>query len=215
MSPVCRTGCPASRRMSPDQKLAGSASIESAWAETLLFGSLDDLRLLLDGGFNPNSATKGGTTALMMAAPDVEKMKLLLDRGADVNARAKSKYSALMVAALYPETTPAIRMLLDRGAQVRLPKGRGFPLDKVSTMFLASFAGNTEILSRLRDVEIQPMTCGYSKASRPLVLRSCVARPKSPERCSTPASRWMPSTTPASRRSVGQRSQTRLRSAGF
>ena len=42
--------------------------IES-WAETAIFGSKAELKRLLDGGFNPNSATKsGGTTALMMAA---------------------------------------------------------------------------------------------------------------------------------------------------
>ena len=36
----------------------------------------------LDQGLDPNAATKtGGTTALMLAQPDVEKTKLLLDRG--------------------------------------------------------------------------------------------------------------------------------------
>ena len=64
------------------------------WVETMLFGSVADVRKLLDGGLSPNAATKsGGTTALMMAAPDVEKMRLLLDRGADVNARAQSRGS--------------------------------------------------------------------------------------------------------------------------
>src|SRR5579863_1155522 len=52
------------------------------WAETLLFGSVADVKRLLDGGFDSNSATKsGGNTALMLAAPDVDKMKLLLARG--------------------------------------------------------------------------------------------------------------------------------------
>ena len=53
------------------------------WVETIVFGSVADVRRLLDQGLNPNAATKsGGTTALMAAAPDAEKMKLLLDRGA-------------------------------------------------------------------------------------------------------------------------------------
>ncbi len=60
------------------------------WAETVLFASVDQVKALLDGGFDPNSATKAGTTALMMAAPNAAKMKLLIDRGANVNARAKT-----------------------------------------------------------------------------------------------------------------------------
>jgi ankyrin repeat protein len=113
------------------------------WAETILFGSVTDLKRLLDGGFDPNSATKaGGTTALMMAAPDPEKMKLLLDRGADVNARAKSKYSALMVAAIYRDGTPGMKLLLSRGADVS-----GTP----SPLVLAAGIGNAEALKPLHE----------------------------------------------------------------
>jgi hypothetical protein len=69
------------------------------WAERVLFGTAADVKTLLDGGLDPNAATKsGGTTALMMAAPDVDKMRLLIDRGANVNARSETKYTALMVA---------------------------------------------------------------------------------------------------------------------
>ena len=57
------------------------------------------MKRLLNHGFDPNSATKAGTTALMMAAPDAAKMGLLIDRGANINALAKTGYSALMVAA--------------------------------------------------------------------------------------------------------------------
>src|SRR5262249_15531012 len=70
------------------------------WAETMLFGTAADVKKLLDGGLDPNAATKsGGTTALMMAAPDAGKMKRLMDRGASVNARSETRYAALMVAA--------------------------------------------------------------------------------------------------------------------
>ena len=133
----------------PELKEAEPSGIEP-WAETLLFGSLADVKRLLDGGLDPNSATKsGGTTALMLAAPDIEKMKLLLDRGANVNARARSKYSALMVTAQYPGSSAALSLLLDRGAQVSLPKGQGAPLFNASATFLAAFAGNSEVLGRL------------------------------------------------------------------
>ncbi len=113
------------------------------WAETVLFGSAADLKKLLDDGFDPNSATKsGGTTALMMAVPDVAKVQLLLDRGAHVNARAKSNYSALMVAALFRDGAPAARLLLGHGAEAA-----GSP----SPLLLAATVGNPDILKPLHD----------------------------------------------------------------
>ena len=118
------------------------------WVETMIFGTRDEVRKLLDGGLDPNAATKsGGTTALMMAAPDVEKMMLLLDRGADVNARANTRYSALMVAAQYQEGDAAINLLLDRGAQVATPATA--PVFNANPFFLASYAGNAKSLKRL------------------------------------------------------------------
>jgi len=122
------------------------------WVETMVFGSVADVRRLLDQGLNPNVATKsGGTTALMAAAPDVEKMRLLLDRGANVNARAQSRFSALMVAAQYQESAPAINVLLDRGAQVGPPAEGGAPVFNANPFFLASYAGNAAVLKRLHD----------------------------------------------------------------
>lgn len=113
------------------------------WAETVLFGSAADLKKLLDGGFDPNSATKsGGTTALMMATPDAEKVKLLIARGANVNARAKSGFSALMISALYRDGTAAAQALLARGAEAA-----GTP----SPLMLATTVGNAAILAPLHD----------------------------------------------------------------
>ena len=120
------------------------------WAETLLFGTAADVDHLLKSGFDPNSATKaGGTTALMLAAPDVAKMKLLLDHGATADARAKNRYSALLVAANYPGAGAAVNLLLDRGATPRLPKGQGAPLFNAHPVVLAAFAGNADVIDRL------------------------------------------------------------------
>ena len=86
----------------------------------------------------------------MMAAPDAAKMKLLIDRGANVNARAKTGYSALMVAAQYGESaTPALNLLLDHGAEVRVAAGQHAPMFNATPFFLAAYSGNTEILPRL------------------------------------------------------------------
>ena len=130
-------------------KEAEPAAIEP-WAETLLFGGTADVKKLLDGGLDPNSATQaGGITALMLAAPDVEKMKLLIDRGANADARANNRYSALLVAAQYPGSGAAMNLLLDHGAKVRLPKGQGAALFNAFPIMLAAFSGNSEIIGRL------------------------------------------------------------------
>jgi ankyrin repeat protein len=108
------------------------------------------VKKLLDGGFDPNSATKaGGVTALTLATPDVEKMKLLIDRGANADARAKNRYSALLVAAQYPGSSAAMNLLLDHRAKVRLPKGQGAALFNAHPTVLAAFSGNADIIGRL------------------------------------------------------------------
>jgi ankyrin repeat protein len=130
-------------------KEAEPGSIEP-WAETLLFGSPADVKKLLDGGFDPNSSTKaGGVTALMLAAPDVEKMRMLIGRGANADARANNRFSALLVTAQYPGSSAAMSLLLDHGAKVRLPKGQGAPFFNAFPIMLAAFSGNSDIIARL------------------------------------------------------------------
>jgi ankyrin repeat protein len=119
------------------------------WAETLLFGSANDVRKLLASGFNPNSVSSTGLPALLLAAPDTAKLKLLLDHGANAEARSKDRFSALLVAAQYPNSSAAMNLLLDRGARVRLPKGQGAPRANASALFLAAYSNNNDILPRL------------------------------------------------------------------
>lgn len=148
------------------------ASVEP-WVETMVFGTADDVKRLLDQGLNPNVATKsGGTTALMAAAPDVDKMKLLLDRGAKVNTRAQSRFSALMVAAQYQDSTAAMNLLLDRGADVGSPAEGGAPVFNANPFFLASYAGNAAVLKRLKDAGAkidEPMTLIGTSRTTPLL----------------------------------------------
>jgi ankyrin repeat protein len=82
-------------------------------------GSAGMVRLLIAKGADPNVARENGETPLMTAARtgQVEVMKLLLDHDAKVNARDKKFcQTALMWAAGQPA---AVRMLVDRGADVR------------------------------------------------------------------------------------------------
>ena len=96
---------------------------QERWVDVALFGSLAELKKL-----DPNRSTAGGTTVLMLVASDIAKVKTLLDRDADVNARAKSGWSPLIVACSYGGNADVIRLLLDRGAQIR-------PLAGVKVLF--------------------------------------------------------------------------------
>jgi ankyrin repeat protein len=131
--------------------LAGVEPADIApWEETLIFGTAADVGRLLDEGLGPNVATRsGGVTALMAAAPDVDKMRLLLDRGAEVNARSKVRFTALMVAAQYQGSDAAMNLLLDRGARVGPAEGDEAPVFNANAFFIASYAGNAAILKRL------------------------------------------------------------------
>jgi ankyrin repeat protein len=119
------------------------------WVETVLFGSTADLRALLDKKLDPNSATAEGTTALMLAMPNLEKAKLLVERGADVNGRSKTRYSALLVAAQYPGSAPVLKFLLDKGAELRMPKGSGAPLFNATALTFATMSGNADAVPLL------------------------------------------------------------------
>lgn len=119
------------------------------WAETILFGTTQDVEQLLAGGFDPNRSTAVGTTALMMAAPDPDKARLLLAAGADPNAKAKSRFTALMVASGFRGGAETVRMLLDRGVEAE--PGDPQPTFYVSAAYQASCAGEAETLQLLLD----------------------------------------------------------------
>jgi ankyrin repeat protein len=92
--------------------------------------------------------TKEGTTALMIAARDIEKVKLLVERGADVNARAATGLTATMVAARYRGNAEVVRFLLKNGARAsaeREPEVR----NDTSALFLAVMAGDVETVDVL------------------------------------------------------------------
>jgi ankyrin repeat protein len=126
------------------------------WAETVLFGEQKDVQKLLDSGWNPNSASSRGTTALMMAAPDVDKAALLIARGASVNAKSNTRYTAVMIAANH-HATKAVSLLLQHGAEVQSPKGQP-ALFGATPLFFAAWSGDIESLEALhkRGSDVNP-----------------------------------------------------------
>ena len=111
------------------------------WMETALFGTIEELRALLDNGLDPNSATSEGTTLLMAASADPDKTALLIERGSEVNAKAKTGFTALHAAATHRGSARVIRLLLDAGAEVE--PGRDVMFN-ASPLSLAAYVGDRE-----------------------------------------------------------------------
>ncbi len=120
-----------------------------SWAEILLFGTPDDLSRLITSGWDVNSATAKGTSALMMAASDPQKISVLLDRGADINARSRTGYTALMIAATH-HATESVGLLLNRGAQPQ-PSAQQPAQYGANAVMLAAISGDVNALESLRN----------------------------------------------------------------
>src|SRR5262249_56480001 len=113
-----------------------------SWVATVLFGGKADLKRLLDSGWNPNSATNKGTTALMMAAPDLDKVALLIARGATVDLKSSTRYNALMIAASH-RAPQAVKLLLKHRAEVQPVKGEP-ALFGATPLFFAVWSSDVE-----------------------------------------------------------------------
>ncbi len=123
---------------------------QAEWMRAALTGSAADLKKLLDRGMKPDAKTAEGTTALMLAARDLEKVKLLVARGADVNARATTGITPLMAAARYRGNVEAVRFLLKNGARPNADKDVEVRND-ASALFYAVMVGDTQTVGTLID----------------------------------------------------------------
>src|SRR5262249_10536234 len=140
--------------VSAEAKAKSSVPVEIApaeqaeWVHVALNGSAADLKKLLDAGMKPDAKTAEGTSALMLAARDIEKMKLLLARGADVNAHATTGITPLMVAARFKGNAEVVRLLLKHGAKPNTDKGIEVTND-ASALFFAVMGGDTQSVAAL------------------------------------------------------------------
>jgi hypothetical protein len=132
------------------------------WIRTVLFGSSKELASLLDTGLDPNSKTDGGTTLLMMAAPDAEKVRLLLSRGAKVTAKA------VTVAASWRGTAASLRLLQESNAKALERASLSGDLENVK-LLLKNGAEPSAGLS-------QAVTFGYTDLVRTLITAGANAK---------------------------------------
>jgi ankyrin repeat protein len=113
--------------------------------QAALYGSVDDMRLLLDTGAEVDARSDAGATALMWATHDIAKVRLLLDHGANLNAASDHGRTPLMVAAGRAGAAPVVTLLLQRGAN---PSSKGADS---ATLAEASLVGDLVVTRALID----------------------------------------------------------------
>jgi ankyrin repeat protein len=113
-----------------------------------LYSNAATLQALLKLGADPNQRNDAGATALLWASPDAARMRVLIENGAMVNARSNDGRSALVVAAVEAGSAPAVRLLLEHGADANNAGGK--PTDP-KPLLQAATAGDPEVMKLLID----------------------------------------------------------------
>jgi len=108
------------------------------------FGSAEAMKLLLDAGADVNARSGFGATALVRAAGDPEKTRLLVARGAEVNVRTQQGRTPLIVAASHDGAVETVRLLLDKGADLRAADNLGW-----TALEAAAYAGDADTVRLL------------------------------------------------------------------
>ncbi len=123
-----------------------------------LFGDARLVEVLLSAHADPNVKGPGGTTALTWAVPDVAKVRTLLDHGAAVNAKTETERTALLVAASYPRTSDLLRLLLERGADLRAQDRGG-----ATALSLAARSADIDVVRFLVARGLDPAALGLAE----------------------------------------------------
>ena len=160
-----------------------------------LFGDARLVQVLLSHHADPNVKGPGGTTALIWAVPDIQKVRTLLDHGAAVNAKTETERTALLVAASYPRTSGLLRLLLERGADLRAQDRGG-----ATALSLAVRSADIDVVRFLVDRGLDPTALAFperrvafARWDRPttdyLMSKAAGAGGR---RCSSAAATWQP-----------------------
>src|SRR5258708_22941901 len=82
-------------------------------------GSADAMKILIDKGADVNVKNAFDSTALMWSVTDLTKVRMLVDHSADVNATSKQGHTPLLLAAMSDGSSPILRLLIAKGANVK------------------------------------------------------------------------------------------------
>ena len=88
--------------------------------------------------------------------PDIQKVRTLLNHGATVNAKTETERTALLVAASYPRTSGLLRLLLERGADLRAQDRGG-----ATALSLAIRSADIDVVQFLVDRGLDPTALAY------------------------------------------------------
>src|SRR3954447_12559051 len=105
------------------------------------FGNAEQMTLLLESGADVNAQNAFHATALIWAGGDAVKSRILIEHGADVNVRTEQGRTPLMAAAKRNGNADLVRLLLEKGADVKTPGD--------TTLIPAAQSGDVEIMRLL------------------------------------------------------------------
>jgi ankyrin repeat protein len=127
-------------------------------------GSVDAMKVLLDGRADVNARNAVGSTALIFSVTDAKKVRLLLDHGADVNVTSRSGRTALIVAAFASPSADVVRLLLGKGASVAVMDQRKF-----TPMNAAAYGNDTATIRLLLEASADIHTADTFIGLTPLI----------------------------------------------
>ena len=105
------------------------------------FGNAKQITLLLESGADVNAQNAFQATALIWAGGDAAKSRILIEHGAGVNVRTQQGRTPLMAAAKRNGNADLVRLLLEKGADVKTPGD--------TTLIQAAQSGDLEIMRLL------------------------------------------------------------------
>jgi ankyrin repeat protein len=105
------------------------------------FGNARQVKLLLESGAEVNAENAFHATALIWAGGDAVKSRMLIEHGADVNVRTQQGRTALMAAAKRNGNVDLVRLLLQKGADLKAPGD--------TTLIAGAQSGDIEIMRLL------------------------------------------------------------------